>query len=270
LQDPLGTVRVPDTTDVRRIFSYNLSYKKGASVVHMLRYLCHDDARFFRALRTYQQRFGGHTARTLDLQRVFEAELGQSLTYFFDQWYRGNGYPSFNVRWNQVGSILTLQIDEAASLGASPGFFRTEVDYKLTFQDGSTQLVRFNQTQASQRFSLPIAAAVTDIAVDPDGWLLAYAGTVRRDTALVLATRAANVPALNLFPNPAHDYVTIRGLAPMGAVKVEILDVTGRVVTRQLLPTARLPVAALMPGLYWLRLLGPAGETLSQGRFEKQ
>ncbi|MGI4759426.1 MAG: M1 family aminopeptidase [Janthinobacterium lividum] len=271
LQEPLGTLHVPDTTDVRRIFSYNLSYKKGASVVHMLRYLCHDDARFFRALRTYQRQFSGRPARTLDLQRVFEAELGQPLTYFFDQWYRGNGYPIFGVRWNQTGGTLALQVDETTTAGASPGFFRTEVDYKLTFQDGSTRLVRLNQTQASQGFSLPVAGTVTNIAVDPDAWLLAYTGSAQRDTTLVLATRAASAPLLTLFPNPASDYLTISGLAP-AATTAEVLDATGRVVLRQALPAAagRLRTVALAPGLYWLRLLGPAGEALGQGRFAKE
>jgi hypothetical protein len=263
-------VRVPDTTDVRRIFSYNLTYKKGASLVHMLRYLCHDDARFFRALHTYQQQFSGRTARTLDLQRVFEAELGRPLTYFFDQWYRGNGYPIFSVRWNQTGSSLAMQVDETTSPGASPAFFRTEVDYKLSFQDGSTRLVRFNQTQASQVFNLPVAGTVIDIAVDPDGWLLAYTGTVRRDNTLVLATRAASAPALALFPNPAHDYLAISGLASVAGGRAEVIDATGRVVVRQRLPVAQLPIGVLVPGLYWLRLLGPAGETLGQGRFQKE
>jgi aminopeptidase N len=270
LQDPLGTLRVPDTTNVSRIFSYNLSYRKGASMVHMLRYLCHDDARFFRALRTYQQQFSGHTARTLDLQRVFEAELGQSLTYFFDQWYRGNGYPSFSARWNQTGSTLALQVEETTTAGASPSLFRTEVDYKLTFQDGSTQLVRLNQTQARQGFSLPVAGTVTAITIDPDAWLLGYLGTAQYDAGLVLATQPARAAALALFPNPAHDYLTVSGLAPAGTGRAEVLDATGRVVLRQPLGASRLSTVSLAPGLYWLRLLGPAGEPLGQGRFAKE
>ncbi|MDO7888021.1 M1 family aminopeptidase [Hymenobacter cheonanensis] len=271
-QDPLSSVRVPDTTSVSRIFSYSLTYKKGASVVHMLRYLCHDDARFFRALRTYQQQFSGRAARTADLQRVFEAELGQPLGYFFDQWYRGNGYPMFNVRWNQLNSSLFLQVNEVTSAGASPAFFRTEVDYKLTFKDGSTQLVRFNQTQASQGFSVPVAGTVTGIEVDPDAWLLAFPNTVQRDNSLVLATRAASAPALTLFPNPARGYLTISGLAPAAATTAEVCDATGRVVLRQPLPVApaRLNTAALAPGLYFLRLAGAQGETLGQGKFVQQ
>ncbi|QKG52576.1 M1 family aminopeptidase [Hymenobacter sp. BRD67] len=266
----LGSVRVPDTTNVSRIFDHDLTYKKGASVIHMLRYLCHDDTRFFRVLRTYQQQFSGRTARTADLQQLFEAELGQPLDYFFNQWYRGNGYPIFTVRWNQVGRSLFLQVNEGATAGASPGFFRTEVDYQLTFQDGSTRLVRFNQTQAGQGFVAPVDNIVTDVAVDPNGWLLMYPGTVQHDNSLVLAARATGVPELTLFPNPCHDALTISGLA--SPATVEICDATGRAVLRQPVQAAQAEVAtqALAPGLYLLRLLSPTGERVGQGKFVKQ
>jgi hypothetical protein len=267
--EPTGTVRVPDTTNVSRIFSYNLTYKKGAAVVHMLRYLCHDDARFFRVLRMYQQRFSGGTARTSDLQRLFEAELGQPLDYFFNQWYRGSGYPIFNVRWNQAGNALFLQVNEAATPGATPAFFQTEVDYQLTFQDGSTGLVRLTQAQASQGFTVPVSGSVVAVAVDPAGWLPDLPGTVQRDNSLVLATRPATAPALTLFPNPAHSQLTISNLP--SAATAEICDATGRVVLRQPVIMAQPQVAThtLAPGLYLLRLLGPAGEVVGQGRFAK-
>jgi aminopeptidase N len=260
-----GTVRVPDTTSVSRIFSYNLTYKKGAAVVHMLRYLCHDDARFFRVLRTYQQQFGGRTARTADLQRLFEAELGQPLDYFFNQWYRGSGYPAFNVRWNQAGSTLYLQVDEAITRGTTSAFFQTEVDYQLTFQDGSTRLVRLTQEQASQGFAVPVSGSVTALTVDPAGWLPDLPGTVRRDNEL-----AAKSPPLLLYPNPAREQLTISDLAT--AATAEVYDATGRLALRQALASAQpqLVTRWLAPGLYLLRVLGPAGEVVGQGRFIRE
>ena len=262
-----GTVRVPDTTSVSRIFNYNLTYKKGAAVVHMLRYLCHDDARFYRVLRTYQRQFSGRTVHTPDLQRLFEAELGQPLDYFFQQWYRGEGFPAFAVRWNQVGGSLFLQVSETASVPASTPFFQAEVDYQFTFQDGSTRLVRLSQAQASQGFTVPVSGNVVAVAVDPDGWLPDLPGPVQRDNSLVLATRAASLPALTLFPNPVREMLTISGLATEATA--EVCDATGRVVLRQALPLTRPQVStvALAPGLYLLRLVGPAGEVLGQGKF---
>jgi aminopeptidase N len=264
-----GTVRVPDTTSVSRIFDYNLTYKKGAAVVHLLRYLCHDDARFYRVLRTYQQQFSGRTARTADLQRLFEAELGQPLDYFFRQWYQGEGFPAFAVRWNQVGGQLYLQVSETASVPTSTPFFQTEVDYLLTMQDGSTRTIRLRQTQASQGFAVPVDGTVVALAVDPDNWLPDLPGSVQYDAALVLATRPAMAPPLAIFPNPVQSQLTISGLAT--AVTAVVCDATGRVVLRQALPLARpvVPTAALAPGLYLLRLLSPAGSVLVQEKFIK-
>lgn len=268
-----GTVRVPDTTSVSRIFSHNLTYKKGAAVVHLLRYLCHDDARFYRVLRTYQRQFSGRTARTADLQHLFEAELGQPLDYFFQQWYRGEGFPTFNVRWNQAGNNLALQVAETASIPASTPFFQTEVDYTLVFQDGTSQVVRLSQAQATQGFSVPVSAPVVSISVDVDNWLPDLPGTVQHDNALVvLATpAAAGSLALLAFPNPCREQLTITNLLPAGA-SAEVLDATGRVVLRQSLRPAQpqLTTHALAPGLYHLRLLGATGEALGQGTFVRE
>jgi|GEM_PF-49043 len=269
-----GTVRLPDTTSVGRIFNFNLSYKKGASLVHLLRYVCHDDARFFRVLRTYQRQFSGRTARTRDLQQLFEAELGQPLTYFFDQWYRGEGVPTFNVRWNQVGSTLGLRVSEVVSRPASTAFFQTEVDYQLTLQDGSTRVVRFSQTQPEQTFTVPLGAGsspVVAVAVDPAGWLPDLPGSVVQDNSLVLAARSGLSSApLQVFPNPCREQLTLANLAAAPA-RAEVLDATGRLVFRQPLSvSASLNTSGLASGLYQVRLFGAGGELLGQARFVRE
>jgi len=256
-----GTVRVPDTTSVGRIFNQNLSYKKGAALIHMLRYLCHDDARFYRVLRTYQSQYRGRTARTPDLQRLFEAELGRPLAYFFQQWYWGEGFPKFDVRWNQVGSSLYLSVAETASIPASTPFFQTEVDYTLTLQDGSTRMLRLPQTQASQSFSALVSSPVASITVDAEGWLPDLPGTVRQDNTLL-----GDAPTLQVYPNPARESLTLAGAVPLGAT-ADIFDVLGRLVLRQAVQQAQLDTHALAPGGYVLRLRGPGGEELGQAKF---
>ena len=256
-----GTVRVPDTTNVGRIFNQNLSYKKGAAVIHMLRYLCHDDARFYRVLRTYQSQYSGRTARTLDVQRLFEAELGRPLDYFFQQWYRGEGYPKFDVRWHQVGSNLYLKVAETASIPASTPFFQTEVDYTLTLQDGSTRVLRLSQAQASQSFSALVNGTVVSIAVDAAGWLPDLPGSVQQDNTLL-----GDDPTLQVYPNPARESLTLAGAVPLGAT-ADIFDVLGRRVLQQTVYQAQLDTHALAPGVYVLRLRGPGGEELGQVKF---
>ena len=268
-----GTLFVRDTTSVGRIFDYYLSYKKGAAVVHMLRYLLNDDAKFFRALRTYQSQYRARTARTADLQRVFEAEAGQPLGYFFQQWFRGRGYPAFNGRWNQVGSTVVLRMTETASEPAATPFFETDVDYRLTFTNGTTQTVRLHQGQPVQTFQFAATGTLASIAVDPDQWVLDLpAPTPQRDNGLALATHTAgSLAPLSLFPIPCHDVLNLAAL-PAPAVRGEVVDATGRVVLRQELRAAQpqLDTHALAPGLYYLRLLGPAGTMLGRGQFVRE
>ncbi|GAC1587115.1 MAG: M1 family aminopeptidase [Hymenobacter sp.] len=201
-----GSVYVADTANVNRIFDYYLSYKKGAAVIHMLRYLLNDDPKFFRALRTYQSQYRGSTARTADLQRVFEGEAGRPLGYFFQQWFRGHGYPTFSGRWNQSGGSFVLRIDETVSEPTLTPFFDTDVDYRLTFADGSTRSVRLHQAHAAETFSFPVSGTVASVAVDPDQWVLDLpTGAPLRDNTLLAArttaggvgSRSTRIPAVN-------------------------------------------------------------------------
>ena len=268
-----GSLYVADTTNVNRIFDYYLTYKKGAGVVHMLRYLLNDDVKFFRALRTYQTQFGGSTARTVDLQRVFEAEAGRPLGYFFQQWFTGRGYPTFTGRWNQGGSSFVLRVTETASVPAVTPFFDTEVDYRLTFSNGTTQTVRLRQSQPTQTFSLTINGTVTSVAVDPNQWVMDLPTTAPTRDNTLLATRAtAGNPAIVLFPNPCRDQLQLSALPIIGQATALVLDATGRTVLRQVVAAAQpqIDTHTLAPGLYYLRLLSSAGEQVGRGQFVRE
>ena len=269
-----GSVLVDDTTNVNRIFDYYLTYKKGGAVVHMLRYLLNDDTKFFRALRTYQSRFGGGTARTADMQAVFEAEAGRPLGYFFQQWIRGRGYPTFAGTWNQAGSSFVLRISETASVPGTTPFFDTDVDYRLTFVDGTTQTLRLHQGQPIETFRVAVSGQVASVAVDPDQWILDLptAAPVRDNTLLATHAGSGATPLLTLYPNPCREQLLLAALPARSSLRAEVLDATGRVVLRQAVPAAQpqLDTHALAPGLYYLRLLGPGAELVGRGQFVRE
>ncbi|AII54025.1 M1 family aminopeptidase [Hymenobacter sp. APR13] len=268
-QQPGGSIKVADTTNVGRIFSSRLSYKKGGAVIHMLRYLLNDDVKFFRALRTYQSTYSGSTARTIDLQRIFEAEAGRPLQYFFDQWYAGQGYPTFNVRWNQVGQSLYLSTTETVSMASATPFFDTEVNYTIRFSDGTEQVSRLRQGQPVSSFSVPVSKVVSSVDVDVEGWLLKGPGTTTRDNTLVLATAAARAARLSVFPNPCRETLRLPDLTTRATA--EVTDATGRVLLRQTVDPqhAQLDTRTLAAGLYHLRLTSSAG-TVSIARFVRE
>ncbi|QIX63316.1 T9SS type A sorting domain-containing protein [Hymenobacter sp. BT18] len=266
-----GSVRVPDTTSVGRIFSSRLSYKKGAAVVHMLRYLVQDDAKFFGALRTYQTTFADSTARTSDLQKIFEEATGRSLTDFFAQWYAGEGYPTFAAEWKQAGGNLQIRTTETVSAPFITPFFDTELDYRITTSAGS-QTIRLRQSKAVSEFVVPITGTVVSIELDPNQWVLNGAGSVVRNDNLVLATRghAATRPVL-VYPNPCEESLAVQDL-PAGQWRAEVTDALGRVVVRQGISATRAQVTtqALAPGLYHLTLTAEKGDEVRRARFVRR
>ncbi|MEX0986567.1 MAG: M1 family metallopeptidase, partial [Bacteroidales bacterium] len=92
-----GSVYVPqeEAENVFRVFDYGLSYKKGAVLLHMIRYELNDDALFFDVLKSYTELYSDSVATAVDFREVLELKSGMDFTCFFDQWYYGTGYPNF-------------------------------------------------------------------------------------------------------------------------------------------------------------------------------
>src|SRR5690606_3084089 len=89
--NPGGTLYVDDTTNENRIFDGRLTYDKGSSVVHMLRYLTDDDNLFYGMLTNYLQQFANTTATT-DQFRIFaQQQLNRNLDTFFNEWVYQEG-----------------------------------------------------------------------------------------------------------------------------------------------------------------------------------
>ncbi|HXI34254.1 MAG TPA: M1 family aminopeptidase, partial [Gemmatimonadales bacterium] len=79
-------------------------YEKGAWVYHMLRILMLDfgtmsEDRFKETLRDYYATYRGRPASTADFQQVVERHAGIPMNWFFDEWVRGTGIPTYHVAW---------------------------------------------------------------------------------------------------------------------------------------------------------------------------
>ncbi len=272
---PTGSVVLPataDTLNVGRIFSGQTTYSKGGLVLHALRHLINDDSAYFAGMRAYQQQFSHRTAVTSDLQASLEGAWNRPLGWFFDQWLYGEGFARADVRWNQVGETLYVEVKQTATAPASVPFFRMplEIDYVAgTGQPAVT--VRGEQTQATQLFTIPLSVGTTvsSIAVDPRLWNPLQVLRTRRDLTLLSRADETAVPALTVYPNPCADVLTVP--ATPGPRTADVLDLAGRRVLRAPLPagTDRLATAALAPGTYVLRLT-EAGGTARQVRFSKR
>ncbi|HEU4366498.1 MAG TPA: M1 family metallopeptidase, partial [Candidatus Krumholzibacteria bacterium] len=88
-------------------------YNKGASVLHMLRFLLGDD--LYRAtIHEYTRRHAFAVVETQDLMRTVRDVTGENLDWFFEQWVFLAGHPKFRVAksWDRETGVLHLKVDQ--------------------------------------------------------------------------------------------------------------------------------------------------------------
>ncbi len=175
LSDPGGSIYVEDTTDVDRIFDYRLTYQKGALFLHQLRWMIGDSA-FFAGLRDYltdPQVVNGY-AHTADLKRNLEKACGCDLTYYFDQWLYGEGFPRYTINVRQIDDTTYNVELSQTPLSSGVEFFRLKIPLEFSNDSESTTVILDN-TQNSQTFTVTVPFQATHVVFDPQMWLIATA-----------------------------------------------------------------------------------------------
>ncbi|MFC5270011.1 M1 family aminopeptidase [Adhaeribacter terreus] len=271
LSSPNGSVHVPaaDSMNVNRIFSSRLTYNKGAAVLHMLRFEMNNDSLFFAALRTYQQLFKDGTAKTEDFKQVMENASGKNLTPFFNQWVYGEGYPTFDLVWNQTGKYLLINSIQNSSVGGITPLFETDVEFKLVRSIGDT-IVKVRQDELNEFFSLKVGGTVSSIEIDPNQWILNMDGVITQDANLVNGTPSELAsPKITLYPNPSSAFLTITDLG-FRPQFIQVYDAAGRCVKNVKASgfDSKIKVSDLADGFYLLKV-GNADNVITKP-FQKQ
>jgi aminopeptidase N len=212
---PGGSVKVTDTANVGRIFDGRLSYNKGSSLLYMLRWKLTDSV-FFKALKTYQQDnkviYG--FARTLDLKRHLEQASAQDLTEFFNDWFVGQGYPSYNVEWTPVGSkFVRIKMSQTTS-HPSVGFFEMPVALKFKNATQEKTIVVDNKTNG-EIFLKDLGFIADSVFIDPEYWLLS-----RNNTTTKIQDVVTGQNVVQIYPNPVQNqfFVYLRNFVSPSAV----------------------------------------------------
>jgi len=145
-----------------------LNYEKGAWILHMLRKIV-GDQRFFEGLRQYYAKFAGKNALTEDFQRVMEAETGEALGWFFDEWLLRPGWPAYKVRWSWLPKSQEVGMTVTQSPKAAP--FDMPVAVEIRCGD-RRELRTLRIFKASQEIRIPATCKPTSLTLDPGGWVL--------------------------------------------------------------------------------------------------
>ena len=252
--EPGGSLLVDDTTDINRIFSSRLTYNKGSHVIYMLRFKLGDEA-FFHGLRSYlsDANLAYGFASTNDLKQHLEAAGGQDLTTFFKQWYEGQGYPSYNVKWSQIGnSKVKINLSQTTS-HPSVSFFEMPValKFKNAFQE---KTIVVNNTFNNQIFINSIGFIADTVLIDPDFWLISKNNTSQKVAA------SNGIEGVDVYPNPVVENLNIfihDFSAPVA--NINLYNSLGQLIRTQSIPLegseiTSINMKGLPGGMYILRI----------------
>lgn len=256
MQAPGGSVWVADTTSVSRIFDSRLSYAKGGAFVHILRFEVNNDSLFFAFLRQYQQQYAYATANTVEFKTLLEQITGKDFTQVFNQWFYGEGFPMFDVKWNQVNDTLYLISKQTTSSTVTP-LFVTPVELLVKRAIGDT-IIKVYQQQNDQLFKIPLKGAATFVQLDPNNWIINQA-TVLKDIN-INGMNELGLAQINFryFPNPASSTITIESVSqPMQSAQIN--DITGKQILTSL--NSEIDIASLQQGIYILTIKTVDGRT---------
>lgn len=263
MSQPGGSVYVLDSLSDASIFDSRLVYDKGAAIIHTLRYLINNDTLFYQGLQQYQQLYADSTALGTDFIQVMENVTGMDFTNFMQEWYYGEGYPTYAVKWNDLGGQLLIEIKHTVSKPAITPTFTNDLDLRFSRTGLPDTIIRFNITSNQNQYLIPAPGPVVAInGLDPNNWIINKLGSITKDVTFTAGLDENTTSQINIYPNPTNDQVTIDITEEMNLV---VVDPTGRVIIQKSIkPQDSVNLNAYSSGLYLFQLSNNSGMRVSK------
>ncbi len=202
---PDGSIYVPFASiyDEQRIFDYRLTYQKGAAIIHTMRYIINNDTVFFGLLQSFLQQFAFSTATADDFKNFASAYTGIDFQQFFDEWFYGEGFPTYSIYWNQQNDSVEFTFTQQTSAPSITPFFHNPVDIK--FSNGTQSITHCITPQLNnQTFRVYVPFAVQSISIDPQNYIVNKVGSITS------VSNVQPISIISLYPNPTNDKLYIQ------------------------------------------------------------
>ncbi len=199
-------------------------YSKAGWVLHTLRGVL-GDSLFFKSLVAYRQRYAGKSAITNELKAVVDSVAGQDMSWFFNQWIFGSGWPKYASRYTWSQDTLDLTIYQLQS--ASWPTYKMPIRVCAYYGTNSTAFMVWDSLR-TQSFYLPLSVAPDSVVLDPDGWILKQIVS----PPVSVGDNEQQPTTFRLFqnyPNPFNPTTNIRfRISDFGFACLKLYDMLGR------------------------------------------
>ena len=165
-------------------------------LVQMLRFVLGDED-FFEGILNYlnDPALAYGFVRTTDLKRHLETVSGKDLSWFFQQWYEGEGYPSYHVEWSpNANGNVQIRMNQQTS-HPSVSFFRGPVP--LTFKNNTTRAtVIVDHRMNGEVFIRSLGFIPDTVLVDSTFEIISRFNTSEK------IQQINEEPSISIYPNP--------------------------------------------------------------------
>lgn len=252
-----GSVYVADANlgNNNVVFSGRLSYAKGGYVLRMMKWIL-GDAVFYQALKDYHARpnLAYNYVRTDDLKTSLLQSTGTDFTEFFNDWIYGQGYPTYEIKWNQTSDkILRFKVGQTQS-HPSVSFFEMPLPIKVTGTAGEVAYLLLNNNSNNQNFAEALTFNVSSVQFNYENQIITKNSTVTKDTG-ILAVNDVSTTEIRIYPNPVKDQLSVAGITKDESYEVYSID--GKLVKSGTLSSKNsVGVSGLPKGVYLLKIAG--------------
>jgi hypothetical protein len=256
LEDIFGSVYIKtDTLNPNRIFDFRLSYAKGASIIHTFRFIMNNDSLFFKALKNFQNQYKGKTATGLDVKKCFEEVSGIDFTNAFNEWYKGEGYPSYTVKWNTIGNDLSLEISQYTPLYFITPKFTNPLEISFFRTNKSDTTIRFTINEINNLYLIENIGKVSGIKqIDPNDWIINKTDTIIYDPWLEVfpENKTYKENLIKITPNPSTDKFNIIAKSA-GKHAIQINDSKGKkIYENEFIKDIDVDLSSFTAGIYFV------------------
>jgi hypothetical protein len=197
------------------------------------------------------------TAFGIDVRDAFAQASGINFTPFFDQWYFGEGFPTYSVQWKQLGNDALVQISHSTSAPNVTPTFTNPIELKFVRPGNTDTTIRFDITSNSNLFQINgIGTLSNSISIDPQNWIVNQNGTITMNELLDLESlNTSQETEFYLYPNPSNEEIYVKNIP--NDCRFIIYDMYGKVKLMDKVSNSNLlNISSLPSGNYLLILDG--------------
>ena len=152
----------------------NITYYKGAWIIHMLRRRLGDD-RFFKMLAELRRRYDSRTISTAQFAALVKefvpprvpgsAAKMFSVDAFFDNWVYATGVPTLKLSYTAKGVAPAVKISGTIEQSDVDGDFSIEAPVEIAFAKGAPQVIWVETSNDGATFSATVKQAPVKVSI---------------------------------------------------------------------------------------------------------